>query len=658
MACGDGEDAGQTLAPQGLLPADCLWDPVLSGPSYRSRFRVRPSNRDDVWVWNDAGLFHSANRGRDWDKVLPEPPVSIQLPGESAALVSLRDRVLRSIDGGLSWTEVALETFVEHRWFALEYGGKGPVYAWDAANLWRSDDDGETWSERLGPGALSAATPLDEVAVHGDRVVLQIDQPGSMSDLYVSNDKGASWSPGEFPRADFLTVGPGGRIAGSCWCGGFIDTAGLYVTYDDGKTFGLVPGRLMPITFNGWDERLWFTVSWFLETGEPGDVPSRGFELWWTDDWGLSLSGAVPEAGPISGARTAAIESAVLDPSDVEPQALPDFEQVVVGIPMLLEDGTSRGLLCYLGGDAESRLETEPPEQREALQSGQTVIYAYTGQDALPHLRAAVGFDGTVYTNETFAQVSTGRGTPAWYTAPDHMQEVVDIAVKTNHNVAILTREYSQEHDDGPTGAGVWKPDGEPASGEHVKIEPGTVATGLGVRHNGSLAIFTTGNVTTADRFEDNELEVWANTYIRRRTPLTPNAPPHYADCSDESPTSDCVRIPEGVVFSSLAVSEDRHLYALEPARGALWRRPLDADDHVWRLVAVGFRDPSKVFVDPRPGDGRIYVIDGHVYAMLPGDGMLLRPTRPEGPAQTGCDAGCPLGTCGASGVCELNAAP
>lgn len=87
--------------------------------------------------------------------------------------------------------------------------------------------------------------------------------------------------------------------------------------------------------------------------------------------------------------------------------------------------------------------------------------------------------------------------------------------------------------------------------------------------------------------------------------------------CGDEMmDVSGCYRADRR--FVDAAISDDGTVYVIDGTRGRLLSRGLG--DAEWRVVAEGFLHPTHVQLDPMKGDDLIYVVDGDVYALIPGD--------------------------------------
>lgn len=184
-------------------------------------------------VGHDATIIRTRDGGETWDRVHHDPDE--QAPLLDVLLVDERKVVavgayglyLASRDGGQSWTQSTLaprpldqeeaedpdDEFYDYHLNDIAVAGSGRWYiAAEAGNLYRSDDQGETWLRLPSPyeGSFFGVLPMD-----GDEVLVF----GLQGRVFHSSDAGASWTRMETGTDATLTAGlrrPDGRalIAG------------------------------------------------------------------------------------------------------------------------------------------------------------------------------------------------------------------------------------------------------------------------------------------------------------------------------------------------------------------------------------------------------------------------------------------------------------
>ncbi len=184
-------------------------------------------------VGHDATIIRTRDGGETWERVHHDPDE--QAPLLDVLLVDERKIVavgayglyLESRDGGQSWTQSILaprpldqasagdpeDDFYDYHLNDIAVAGSGRWYiAAEAGNIYRSDDQGETWLRLPSPyeGSFFGVLPMD-----GDEVLVL----GLQGRVFHSSDAGASWTRIETGTDATLTAGlrrPDGRalIAG------------------------------------------------------------------------------------------------------------------------------------------------------------------------------------------------------------------------------------------------------------------------------------------------------------------------------------------------------------------------------------------------------------------------------------------------------------
>ena len=159
-----------------------------------------------------AGIFKSTNGGASWTQLSSTTGESfrnvqdivVTSSGTVLAATSNGKGVQRSTNGGLSWTTVLPASTSDGRGADLEVGPDGTVFAsvgvFAPGQLWRSTDDGQTWTQlNLGDNGLpSSGIHRMEVAVapsDASRVYAVTSTSGNtVGGIYRSSDQGDTWA--------------------------------------------------------------------------------------------------------------------------------------------------------------------------------------------------------------------------------------------------------------------------------------------------------------------------------------------------------------------------------------------------------------------------------------------------------------------------------
>jgi photosystem II stability/assembly factor-like uncharacterized protein len=128
----------------------------LDGPLFLSlEFGAGPN--PTLWAGSAQGAYRADADGRRWSRIrLPSPqpaPVTLiphpRRPGLVFAIVYGREKKrFRTVDGGKRWA--ALKGLPSYVWGLTTTPVDGSVYAWGRRSIFRSHDDGVTWT-RLPP---------------------------------------------------------------------------------------------------------------------------------------------------------------------------------------------------------------------------------------------------------------------------------------------------------------------------------------------------------------------------------------------------------------------------------------------------------------------------------------------------------------------------
>jgi 7,8-dihydropterin-6-yl-methyl-4-(beta-D-ribofuranosyl)aminobenzene 5'-phosphate synthase len=170
---------------------------------------VHPTDPDVVWVGTMAGGFHTRDGGQHWDKIpdLPKVPIYALAATSDGSLLYAGGEaagVWRSDDDGQTWLPNEM-TDGHVSVLSLEIAADGMVYAGTAGQgLWVGVDEGTRWRDT--GHDLSSANVAALAATPGDRLYVLGD-----GHLYRSRDDGSGWEecgPQDFQGLSFA-VAPG-----------------------------------------------------------------------------------------------------------------------------------------------------------------------------------------------------------------------------------------------------------------------------------------------------------------------------------------------------------------------------------------------------------------------------------------------------------------
>jgi photosystem II stability/assembly factor-like uncharacterized protein len=189
------------------------WTPrdPQGAPVYLSRLVFDPSTPNSIYSDTGYALYHSADGGVTWSIRNSAPglfpgtfvaPSSVVVDPHQAGVLfgvgpSLSGtEILRSTDGGLTWTTVFTlgsgEAYVDV--LLADPAAPGTVYAGGHAGFWRTADGGQTWAA-LGAGLPAGPQFMVRLEIDGSgRLYAQL-LPAGAHTLYRSVDGGAAWAP-------------------------------------------------------------------------------------------------------------------------------------------------------------------------------------------------------------------------------------------------------------------------------------------------------------------------------------------------------------------------------------------------------------------------------------------------------------------------------
>jgi hypothetical protein len=232
-----GDSSPQTTQPEVSYPQAEGWArlPLTGEGGWVQQLVIDPSDPAVVYAATGEGLFKTADGAESWHEILsvggevavdPVSPSTVYVVWPDAA----SPRILRSDDGGESWTELDSAILLDspnQSNYVFDGGGFGPpvtgggfeastIYLATDSGVWRSVDRGESWSEvtreeqtretlawwgvasspaQYGTTVRDAETGSSagvEVAV-ADSDDGSIVYAGTMGGVYKSVDGGATW---------------------------------------------------------------------------------------------------------------------------------------------------------------------------------------------------------------------------------------------------------------------------------------------------------------------------------------------------------------------------------------------------------------------------------------------------------------------------------
>ena len=228
---------------------------------------IYPTPGEPIYTGQYTGQWTLQTESAEWSPrylagsvVMPDG--SIVLMGGSASNGELQSDVWRSVDNGVSWTQMTANA----EWSGREAmgavalpdgsivimgGGKDNVFYWHGTHyndVWRSVDNGASWIQMTANAEWDARLGFGSVALSDGSIVIMggVGNRGTYADVWQSKDLGATWtrlSPfawiysnksfGCVVTADDGIVVMGGRPDGG-------SRAGIWVSRDKGMTWSPV----------------------------------------------------------------------------------------------------------------------------------------------------------------------------------------------------------------------------------------------------------------------------------------------------------------------------------------------------------------------------------------------------------------------------------
>ena len=152
-----------------------------------------------------ANLYRSIDGGQTWavtGTVTPScTPSFVTGSGSSTVLVGCGPKVLRSIDGGQTWTELTTPFSEPVR---LASGPSGAVFAYGSGGIFRSANDGGTWSSLGAPPTECTGIQALDVSPDDESTLLIgtgsiVGSTFACGGVFRSTDGGSTWSANGVP---------------------------------------------------------------------------------------------------------------------------------------------------------------------------------------------------------------------------------------------------------------------------------------------------------------------------------------------------------------------------------------------------------------------------------------------------------------------------
>jgi photosystem II stability/assembly factor-like uncharacterized protein len=188
-------DFGGTVTAAWMTPRQHFRDVVSP---YAGRLIAVSGPNDNGFVApNTGGVWVSDDAGTSWTQLVVMGQASgLAFQDASQGVAVGADRIVRTTDGGSSWTTASLPAGSFRLFTAVAYAGNNTYVAVGNGIAMRSVDGGQTWTDVSSP--YISASYLTGVVFNGNGVGIMSNCTG---DALRTTDSGATWSPLSLPDA-------------------------------------------------------------------------------------------------------------------------------------------------------------------------------------------------------------------------------------------------------------------------------------------------------------------------------------------------------------------------------------------------------------------------------------------------------------------------
>lgn len=214
------------VAPPGAGATSVTWQPTATGSNARLR-GLSAVNRDVAWASGSQGtVLRTVDGGRSWRQVAPPDTATLDFrdieafDANTAVALSIGEgdasRLYRTSDGGRTWTEAfrnqdpaafynCLAFFDSHHGLAVGDPVDGEF------RVLSTSDGGRSWTRLPGPAANDGEYQFSAsgqcVTVAGGRDAWLATGGAAVARVLHSSDRGRTWTPSETPLASNEAAG-------------------------------------------------------------------------------------------------------------------------------------------------------------------------------------------------------------------------------------------------------------------------------------------------------------------------------------------------------------------------------------------------------------------------------------------------------------------